>query len=121
MNSLIDRIFRLFVKKKLSLLVSKEGFAIVEEEKEQEFVAWNSIQRVIAFKRDLINVDSICFRIVMLNSKGSIQYCEICEETQGFNMLVEGFQGYLMGFDKDWWAKVAKPAFKTNNVTIYER
>jgi len=80
-------------------------------------VAWASVSRIIAYKIDLFVVDEICIDVVVDTGKR----CELDESMDGFSDFVENMERSLIGIEKEWWHKVAFPAFETCEIVVYDR
>lgn len=77
---------------------------------------WKEVNGVVAYKRDLINVDLI--RIGFATANGTL---EIDEEMEGWNELVDTLPARLPGTRSraDWWDEVAHPAFAANPTVLF--
>jgi hypothetical protein len=76
----------------------------------QERILWSDIVEIVAFKRDLWSHDEICLGIRTI---GSEQCLIVSEESEGFTALTEEVSNRFE-LTKDWWSKVAFPAFVEN-------
>ncbi len=79
-------------------------------------IRWDDIEEINAYKLDRLTSDEICFDIVL-----SETVITISGEIEGWQTFTEKLEAMLTGFDKEWFAKVAHPAFKTNLTTVYQR
>ena len=81
--------------------------------------SWSSVERVQAFKRDLVVVDLICLQFSLAGGK----VIEVDEEMKGFEALVAVMPQQLLGCPPfaEWWHPVAVPAFATNERVLYAR
>lgn len=79
-------------------------------------IGWNEIDEINCYKLDLITTDEICFDIVL-----SETIITISEEIEGWQTFTDKLEKVLIGFDKNWFSKIAYPVFKTNLTTIYHR
>ena len=80
---------------------------------------WESIQKVIAYKADLLTYDEIYIQFIFQDG----MCINISEEAHGFSEIMNSLPQYLPGC-LVWagtWQAVALPAFKTNETTLYER
>lgn len=75
----------------------------------------SQVTRIEAYKTDLFIVDSICFDLHFAD--GSV--VSKCEEDDEWRKLLARVER-LPGFDKQWFGKVAFPAFKECRTVIYE-
>jgi hypothetical protein len=96
--------------------LTDDGFSVAKNQREIISVHWNDIQEIVAFKRDSITTDLVCFSFS--TSDGSF---EVNEEVPGFSSLQSALEKELPGFDNTWPYKVIKPAFAPNRTVIYRR
>lgn len=94
------------------------GFNLCDGRDRSRALTFDSIQKIIAYKKDLVTTDKIVFEIHVKAASGEEIY-EVDEEMEGFDKLDSLLKNHLLNFDADWWAKVAKPAFRENKITIY--
>jgi len=82
-------------------------------------VAWASVIRVTAFKRDLLTVDCICLAITTEDGTTT----EVNEEMMGWEAFTEALPTYLPGSRQwtDCFSQVAFPAFATNETEVFVR
>jgi len=80
-------------------------------------VAWTEISEIRAFKRDLFVVDEICLGI----GYGKGDYVEVWESDLGYEDFLAALNARLPECARDWWSKVAFPAFATNETVLYKR
>jgi len=103
----------------LEIHCKETGFVVVGSEPRQPkaSVRWNSVETVLAFKRDLLTVDLIC--LAFGAAEGAI---EVHEEMPGWEQLVEQLPSKLPGASpfSEWWQQVAQPPFATCITTIYK-
>jgi len=108
-------------RRRWSIEVTERGFLLVGDNPREVLreVDWSEIQNVIAYKKDAVSVDMICFAI----ATGDGSAVEIHEEMIGWDTLVETLPKNLLGFPngEQWFAAVAFPAFATNVTTLYQR
>jgi len=100
--------------------VHEGGFSILESDKETIYIVWGEIIEIVAFKRDLLTVDLVCFNIRVVR-KGENIWFLIHEEMNGFDVLTNKLQSLLPEFDSDWRDKVMKPAFASSRTTLYTK
>ncbi|MBZ5615254.1 MAG: hypothetical protein LAO23_14695 [Acidobacteriia bacterium] len=81
-------------------------------------LAWDEVDTVLAYKRDLYTVDLICLGFVTPE-----RTIEVHEEMQGWSQLVEQLPSRLRGMPpfSGWWESVAKPPFAPSVTTLYKR
>jgi hypothetical protein len=83
-------------------------------------VGLDQIERIEAYKRDLLTEDQICMDIWLDRTAPSPGPVSISEDMQGFDAVVEGLER-LRGFDPLWRDKVVQPPFAENRTLVYER
>jgi len=74
---------------------------------------WDDIEKVHAFKRDLVTVDCIC--LAFTSRDGII---EIAEDTEGYSEVLERLEKHL-GVTPEWMLTVMFPPFEPNLTQIY--
>lgn len=92
-----------------------DGF-IFQFKSEQRKLKWADIERLIAYKQNLITSDEICMDIVFNNWQTSIS-----EETPGWYQFVEKTKLVFSNIPKNWDTKIAHPPFATNLTILYQR
>lgn len=83
-------------------------------------VGFDQIERVEAYKRDLITEDQVAMDIWLDRTASTSGPVTINEDMQGFDAVVEGMER-MRGFDPDWREKVMRPAFAKNRTVVYDR
>ena len=79
-------------------------------------VEWSLIDKIVAYKVDLLTVDEICFEIDYLDKR-----LLITEESEGWeNFLIELIDR-IPEIDSKWEEKIIKPAFERNETELYNR
>lgn len=91
------------------------GFSMLLNEEKKE-VAWLEVERLEAYKIDLLSVDEVCLDIVLSNS-----VITITEETDGWNNFLLQLHEQFPRIEKDWYPKIIQPPFQTNYTVLYER
>lgn len=91
------------------------GFDIDLEE-ESYSIKWTDIERLQAYKADIIVVDEICIDITF-NNKTII----ITEETAGWYQFIKKIKPILVLTNSNWEASVIKSPLEYDLTTIYER
>ena len=97
------------------IVTDREGFKIVKEVALLEAVAWPSVSIIVAYKRDLITTDLICFEIVL--DDGSM--IEINEEMDGFDLFLNGLESTFESYNRTWPDSVVLPPFAPNRTLVY--
>jgi hypothetical protein len=79
-------------------------------------IKWIDIERLQAYKVDLLTTDEICIDITF-NNKTIV----ITEETKGWYQFIEKFKLSLPFLNDNWETLVLETPFEYNLTTIYER
>ena len=77
------------------------------------------ITRVVAFKRDMVTSDLICFLVSYNRDDGTPWHVTLHEDLPGF-LDVEKRLAQLPGFDQQWRQHVVLPPFATNETVIFD-
>src|SRR5262245_40587189 len=97
------------------------GFSLAHAGKSQgsDRLEWASVQKAVAFKRDLWTVDMVC---LALETRDSL-VLELNEEMVGWQEYIEALPKHLDGARPcaEWFPEVVVPAFKTNSTLVFER
>jgi len=101
-----------------TLVADDAGFKIVTPKGAEAELSWKDIEKIHAFKRDLLTTDLIC---LAFEKSGTEEWYEINEEMSGYNDLLEALQNHLSGFALVWVLDTTLPAFATNHKVIWER
>lgn len=97
-----------------SLEALHDGFRL-RAGKSSRTVRWEQIQRVTAFKRDLVTTDLLC--LLVLLTDGII---ELHEDMPGFAAVEDQLNRTLAPVD-DWKSAVLFPAFEPRALEIFAR
>lgn len=97
------------------IIKNDDGFAIHLTSVTKN-VLWKDIQKIDAYKDDLITYDMICLDIVL---PGSI--IKITEEIEGWSEFTEKLNQVFPSMDKEWYANIMLPAFAANFTTLFKR
>jgi hypothetical protein len=92
-----------------------DGF-IFEFKSGQQKIKWTDIERLIAYKQDLLTTDEICLDIVYNNWQTTIT-----EETPGWYQFIEKTKIIFSTIPKNWDSEIVHPAFATNLSILYQR
>ncbi|MFC4632491.1 hypothetical protein ACFO3O_01125 [Dokdonia ponticola] len=79
-------------------------------------VEWNLIDKITAYKVDLITIDEICFEIEHLNKS-----LLITEECVGWRVFLKELLEKFPLIDKEWEEKIVQPPFERNETELYIR
>lgn len=79
-------------------------------------IKWTDIERLQAYKADLLTTDEICIDITFDNKT-----IIITEETKGWYQFIDKVKSTLPLTNDNWEALVLETSFEYNLMTIYER
>ena len=79
-------------------------------------IKWKDIERLQAYKADLLTTDEICIDIIFDNKT-----IIVTEETKGWYQFIEKVNSALPLTNENWEALVLETPFEYNLTTIYER
>lgn len=96
-------------------IYENDGF-IFQFKSEQQKIKWTDIERLIAYKLDLMTTDEICLDIVYNNWQTTIT-----EETPGWYQFIEKSKLAFPNIPKNWDSEIVHPAFATNLTILYQR
>lgn len=103
------------IVKPVILFCNSSGIHLQHNE-DKTFVNWTEIERIEAYKLDLVTTDCICTRITY-----SDKQLVLTEGMQGWQEFTEASNKFLTGVKDSWYGKVMTPPFESNLMTIYER
>lgn len=92
----------------------KTGFSFTDKD-DTIFVAWNDIEAIFAYKKDLMTVDELNIE-VFLNNNMRIR---LTEEIDGWFQFIIKIKEIFPGIDKEFDIKLIFPAFETNLTLVY--
>jgi hypothetical protein len=99
----------------ITITIVDDGFTIGGDR--TAHVRWDEITKISTYKVDLFTYDQVCVGVHTFRSANCI---ELQEEWEGFLALTEELERRF-NIDKDWWSKVALPAFDENYAVLYAR
>ena len=102
-------------QKEQKLYLLKNGFEINDGTNISN-IKWDEIEKIDAFKRDLITEDQICLEINVNNKQF---YCS--QDFDGWIEFEKELQIQLTELDKNWFSKVSQPPFEESRVTIFPK
>lgn len=79
-------------------------------------IYWSSIKTIIAYKKDLYIIDTICIDIVYDDNLT----LTICEETPGWFQFNNNLKKQFMKIPENWDIEIMTPAFETNLTLLYD-
>lgn len=103
-------------KERIELFPS--GFRLICDGQAKGEVLWNQVNRIAAFKDDLLTVDLICMEFI-LREKDIV--FEVNEDIEGFWDLAKRLPTIYPSINREWQSKVVLPPFARNPTTIYQR
>ena len=99
----------------MSIRLLDKGFCISIETGIKD-IFWNDIKELHAYKKDLLTYDEICIDIVLPES-----IITITEEIEGWVEFTEKMNKIFPSINKEWYADIMLPAFKTNFTILYKK
>ena len=100
------------------IILTDDGFDLFSGDTRKYGVLWSEVDKVEAFKEDLLTYDLICMEFIV-GAKDMVY--PINEEVEGFWEMVRRIKVVFPSSKQDWEAVVMKPAFARNPTVIYER
>ena len=99
-----------------TIRLTSDGFSVTEHDGTPHQMAWACVKEIFACKRDfgIVNTIRLGFRV---SDDGT--YWEVDEDDPGFRELLAEIERRFGIVDKEWWSKVAFPAFATNRTTLW--
>jgi hypothetical protein len=79
-------------------------------------IIWKEIERLEAYKRDLLTIDQVCLDFVLAQT-----VITISEDSEGFRPFINKLQEQFPAIEKDWDWEITQPPFATNFMVLYER
>jgi len=89
---------------------------IFQFDKEPQKIKWADVERLVAYKADLMTIDEIRMDIVYNNWRTTIT-----EDTPGWFQFILKTKSVFKSIPNDWDVKIIQPAFATNLTVLYER
>jgi len=118
---MLERIARVLRRKKEvpeRIVLTDDGFELYSGDDLKYRVLWNEVDRIEAFKEDLITYDMVCMEFIV--GAQDMVY-PLNDEVDGFWEMVKRVKEVLPTSRQDWEAAVVKPAFARNPTVIYQR
>jgi hypothetical protein len=98
--------------------ITARGFDVYEGDRQVASVAWDDVDEIVAFKRDMLTWDLVCLEFVL---RGRDRACEVNDDAAEFWNLVKHVKEVFPESVQDWERLVVKPAFATNLTVIFKR
>ena len=99
-------------------MLSADGFELYRGASEKGRVAWNQVDKIFAFKEDLVTYDLVCMEFII---KEKNEVFEVNDEVEGFWEMVERIKEAFPSSLQEWEAVVVKPAYARNPTLVFER
>jgi hypothetical protein len=80
-------------------------------------INWNEINKLTAYKIDLLTTDEICLFVEAENGKNF----EINESTKGWFQFIQKIKEQFPNISKTWEIEIANPAFERKETELYNR
>lgn len=100
------------------VVLTRDGFDLNQGDSSLGSVRWEEVDRVLAFKRDLLTSDEVCLAFQIADS-GTV--FEVNESVGSFWDLVARVKEVFPDSEQDWEEAIVKPAFAENSTVLYER
>jgi len=94
---------------------NEKGFSIEQKDGAHK-ILWEEIDKITAYKIDLMTFDEICLHVDHKEGKFTIS-----EDTPGWHLFVKKTKLIFSGIDREWDIKIVYPSFATNLTVIYEK
>ena len=98
--------------------VRGDGLTVHRETSTTTRMRWEDVLVVRAFKVDCYGYDRIYFAVD--STLDGVRF-EMSEDHYQFKDLVSAFEDHLPGFDREWFKRVALPAFERCEAVLYLR
>jgi hypothetical protein len=95
------------------------GFQLTVGQKNVGAVSWKDVERIVAFKKDLLTEDVVCLELVLRGRDGGCFL--ISEDAEGFWDVADCLSSVLSGVSDDWMSAVIRPPFATSATIVYQR
>jgi hypothetical protein len=93
----------------------ENGFTI-QMDKKRVYVNWTAIERLRAYKADMITIDQLRLEICFCN-----KHVTITEDIPGWYQFVLKTKTIFASIPQDWDINIIQPPFETNLTLLYER
>jgi hypothetical protein len=99
-----------------TIQLTSDGFSVIEHDGSLRQVAWASVKEIFVFKLDMGTIDTIRLGVRLSDDGSNLQ---VDEDAPGFRDLLAEIERRFDIVDRNWWSKVAFPAFATNRTTLW--
>jgi hypothetical protein len=93
-----------------------DGFT-VQLQKSEEFVKWNDIQTLIAYKVDNYSTDTIYLDVFCSNNNSY----RFTEEHKGWNQFLLHLYRQFPKIDRKWEVEIISPAFEASHILLLDK
>ena len=100
------------------VVLTRDGFGLNQGDSRLGSVRWEEVDKVLAFKRDLLTSDEVCLAFEIGDSDTVF---EVNEGVGSFWDLVARVKEVFPDSEQDWEETVVNPAFAENSAVLYER
>ena len=100
------------------VVLTRDGFGLNQGDSRLGSVRWEEVDKVLAFKRDLLTSDEVCLAFEIGDSDTVF---ELNEGVGSFWDLVARVKEVFPDSEQDWEETVVNPAFAENSTVLYER
>ena len=104
------------IEKKNGIIELCENGFQVTQNNVVSIIEWLSIDKINAFKVDLLTSDEICLEIDYLDKR-----ILITEECIGWRIFVSELINRIPTIDSEWEGKIMRPAFDRNETEMFDR
>jgi hypothetical protein len=118
---MFKRLSKLLRRRKFTVeraVLREDGFDLYEGENYKGGVIWAEVEKIVAFKRDMVTFDLVCLGFIIPGKK---EIFEINDDLRGYQDIVKRIKESFPDSRQDWESAVVRPAFARNTTTIYQR
>lgn len=93
------------------IIRNSDGFTVNTQGEPNWSLRWDDVTAVVAYKRDCVSVDQICFGFRILDDQQSLRCID--EDTPGFKSILDDLTSKTQNAWPDQFSTVAQPPFET--------
>ncbi|MGJ8636787.1 MAG: hypothetical protein ACSHX5_08085 [Phycisphaerales bacterium] len=97
-------------RQQLSIIRDDDGFALCLNDEQNWSLKWDDVTAVVAYKRDLVTVDQLCFGFRILDDQSKV-WC-VHEDIPGFKSIIDDITELSQYAWPDRAQEVMLPAFE---------